>query len=271
MNAVKKAEISFRGQIIFNASILILEASLNYAENSTFIVVIMRLAIILCTCLGTVVVRPQEATISDKIIPAIYLVIGFLLAAMYTFIVLHEYIETGQYDGDKDSNYFFYVGTWSLSNSLIFIFICFNTSGMRFTEACYVSVAHTALCLGIPLLLLHDQIQGDSLSPRVFYLPFMCVISMISAHDIEWQVRQGYLQKCELGQSLRRQDQLILSILPEEITIALKHRNLEGLARYFDDVTILFCSIVDFGHQSSSTYAQVWLEPNQSDLILCNV
>jgi hypothetical protein len=58
-----------------------------------------------------------------------------------------------------------------------------------------------------------------------------------------------------IGDDLQRQDALILSILPHDITEALKENKIENLAKYYDQTTILFCYIVDFGSKSSATYA----------------
>jgi len=196
--------------------------------------------------------RPQTKSINDISIPAVYLVLGILTILFYSVASAPCICFNCS---DFPPPFFFYAGKWSLPNSLIYISVCFNTSGMRFMEAFTISLFHTVTCVSIPFLFYPHM--GKMFTAEIMYLPLMLIMSMISAHDIEWQVRQGFLMKCALGESLQRQDELILSILPEEITKALKSNRIENLAKYYDNVTILFCYIVDFGKQSSTTYAQV--------------
>jgi len=127
---------------------------------------------------------------------------------------------------------------------------------MKYADACFLAGLHTTLCTSVLLVCFHHYFPGRLIAPQILYLPVMWCMSTISAHDIEVQTRQLFVANCALGTVLKRQEELILSILPAEITIALKSNDILKLAKYYDNVTILFCSIVDFGRQSSSTYAQ---------------
>jgi len=153
-------------------------------------------------------------------------------------------------------SYLFYLGQWSLPNTFVYILMIFGNSGLRCNAAITVSLIHTVLFYSFFFLGFHSTYTSIT-SPEVFYLIGFIVMTILSKTDIENQVRQGFLLKCEVGEDLRRQDELILSILPAEISDALKTNKIEDLAKYYDNVTIMFCTIVDFGRKSSSQYAQV--------------
>ena len=233
-----------------------IEICYNYSGPGLPVLVVSRVSILFC-CMGGLLIALWQDFFqrhADVILPTLYHMIGCILIVMYAGCSALEDHSLLNIHHDYPP-YLFYLGKWSLPNSLILFFVVFSTSGLRFTEAFFVCALHGILFYAILFL----QFSGHYMqlvTVEVYYLPAFFIMIMVSNHDIEWQVRQGFLLKCDIGEDLRRQDELILSILPAEISDAIKSKKLEHLAEYYDNVTILFCSIVDFGRQSSSTYAQ---------------
>ena len=180
-----------------------------------------------------------------------YTVMGCILILMYT---CSSAMSSSR--GTNYPSYLFYLGQWSLPNTFVYILMIFGNSGLRCNAAVTICLMHTVLFYTFFFLGFHG-IYTSSTSPEVFYLIGFTIMTILSKADIENQVRQGFLLKCEVGEDLRRQDELILSILPAEVSDALKTNKIEDLAKYYDNVTIMFCTIVDFGSKSSSQYAQV--------------
>ena len=185
---------------------------------------------------------------ADAILQSAYFAIGLIMIIMHALCSWETFHE-------EFPPYLFFIGRWSLPEALIYYSIVYIHSGLRFSEASAVLLPHLVLWYAVAFL--GFSTQHYLTTGEITYLPAFMIMVMISNHDIEVQVREGFIMKCKIGEDHRRQDELILSILPEEISNALKANKIENLAEFYDNVTILFCSIVDFGRQSSSTHAQV--------------
>eukprot|EP01041_Mallomonas_annulata_P014780 gene14780-31408_t len=222
---VYKARLAFQSQLVLYVAALILESAFgDISGGALYAAIICRLAILGCCAFGYIFTRYQQSfeLHADFALPMIYFAIGIILIVQYSAcsqLQRHE----------NFSPYKFHMGKWSLPNSLIYIFICFNTSGLKYFEAFMLGSIHVMAFLGVIFLLFYSENKHDFIQPTLLYLPVMLLISFLSAHDIEWQVRDGFLLKCDIGEDLQRQDALILSILPKEITQALKANRLEKL------------------------------------------
>ena len=252
-----KARVTFFFQIILYIILLVVELVLAYPGKAWIAVLIFRLIIIGWCVLGLYLMKHVQPRHFDIVLPTLYGLIGATLLLLYG-VASESHIADSNYRSYSDfPPYLFYLGRWSLPNSLIYIYIIFATSGMRVRAARVLAIVHCMALIAIVFLFYNDEFYGNMLQMDILYVPVMVAMSIISVQDLELQVRTSFVMKCELGEKLHRQDNLITSILPEKIAIAIKNKRIENLAKPYDNVTILFCYIVDFGRQSSSTYAQV--------------
>jgi hypothetical protein len=97
------------------------------------------------------------------------------------------------------------------------------------------------------------------LSPSMVIIFTFYLLCLVSSQDIEMKLRLRFLKLSELGHALRRRDTLINSILPKEISVALRKGDSQQLSAFYPNVSILFCFIVDFSRHSSISHAEVRL------------
>jgi hypothetical protein len=100
------------------------------------------------------------------------------------------------------------------------------------------------------------------LSPSMVIIFTFYLLCLVSSQDIEMKLRLRFLKLSELGHALRRRDTLINSILPKEISVALRKGDSQQLSAFYPNVSILFCFIVDFSRHSSISHAEVRLTLN---------
>lgn len=183
-----------------------------------------------------------------------YSIIGLIYCIM-SILISHLYLI---HDNLHECPYLFFWGSWSIGNSLIFSFMCFNTSGLLFSDATTISGMYTIVMTVLPFLLFPSSLPPLNLT--IFLLPVFHFYEMLYVHSVEMETRTRYLNQLEAGRDLCRQDKLISSILPSDVSFALKlgNTNIGQLASYYPEVTILFCSIVDFTEHSSIIHPQVF-------------
>jgi len=232
----------------------VIEESLDFGSGGFPVLVVCRGAIVfICLCGGCMTIdQDLFQKWADYGLSLSYLLIGCILIIMYGLCSM--------YQADDHSisppPYLFHLGLWSLPSSLIYAFVVFGLSGLRFNAASYIGFIHGVLFISVIFLGFSNEYE-KLFAPSILYYPLFFCMCIVTCKDSEDRIRHHFLLKCQLGDDLRRQDKLIHSILPEEISLAIKSNQIESLAQSYDDVTIMFCYIVDFGRQSSSTYAQV--------------
>jgi hypothetical protein len=180
---------------------------------------------------------------------------GALILTMHTVLASGE---NGDPDNDphETHNFLFHAGRWSLGDAMLFIAFCCN-SGLIFTHSTMLGGCFTVLFIIIPFYIFNDSHDNILETSAIAFLPIFFFVFIISAHDTEIKLRHRFLRLSDLGHDLRRHDTLIHSILPPDISRALKTGDIQKLARHHDNVSVLFCSIVGFGKQSSSSHAEV--------------
>jgi hypothetical protein len=94
-------------------------------------------------------------------------------------------------------------------------------------------------------------------TPSIFYIPFLLVCSILYMRNTDIHNRAVYIHQIQAGLSLQRQERLIGSMLPPDISLAIREGKMERLASYYSSVTILFCYVVDFTKHTSSFSGQV--------------
>ena len=151
-------------------------------------------------------------------------------------------------------SFLFHAGLWSQGHAMLYISFCFHL-GLLFADSFRLGGVFTFLYTILPFFIFYPSQASLLNSFTVLTLPFFYFLCAVSAHDSDIKLRQRFLKLTELGHSLRRQDTLIHSILPPDISLALKNGDSQNLATYHSNVTVLFCSIVDFSSQSSSSHA----------------
>lgn len=180
-------------------------------------------------------------------------------------IVMHSYLSHQQINHlDPDTanhheySYLFYNGRWSLGDAMIFVLLCFNAT-LRFGQSASISGGYILLFTTMPFLLGYTSLLDYSLllTPSMIILFAFYLLCLVSAQDIEMKLRIRFLKLSELGHALRRRDTLINSILPKDISVAIRKGDAQKLSAYHQNVSILFCSIVDFGRHSSISHAEV--------------
>ncbi|KAF0694682.1 Aste57867_14452 [Aphanomyces stellatus] len=151
------------------------------------------------------------------------------------------------------SLYFFYAGRWSQAISLIFISILFNASGMMFTMATLCAWFHILLMLLVPLILYpaRPELQNS----QIVYGPVLTCFCMLSAYNSEKHIRKEFVLRCNVTEDRKRRDDLLETMLPAHIKESLKENRTDQLAEQFDEVSILFCYVSDFGRLSKTTPA----------------
>lgn len=177
---------------------------------------------------------------------------GVVILGMHTYI---SFVQVEISDNSEEYTFFFHAGSWSIADAMLYITFCFN-SGLLFDHSSVLGGAFTLLFVLIPFWLFCPQQNSVLLVYSVAILPLFYLAFVISAHDVEIKLRYRFLRLSALGNDLRRQDTLIHSILPSDISVALKKGDVQKLASYHDNVTILFCTIVGFGSQSSTSHAE---------------
>jgi hypothetical protein len=198
---------------------------------------------------------------------------------------LHHHDDDHDHDNDEthtmrrhEFSYLFYNGRWSLADAMVYVLFCFNTT-LRFGQSASISGFYILSFTILPFLLHYPfhpstsptttSSSSDStssfvgyeysllLTPSIFIIFTFYLLCLVSSQDIEMKLRYRFLKLSELGHALRRRDTLINSILPKEISVALRKGDTMKLSAYYQNVTILFCSIVDFGRHSSISHAEV--------------
>jgi class 3 adenylate cyclase len=256
---------------IFIQMVLIMTEFTNHnLYHTDLIIICSRVIIIMITLIGWWFCSERYQSYRRFVILLTLNLISFMLIALSTLV-------TSQYQHHhqlQDSNYLFSWGPWSLSDSYLFLVICFNCSGLLFADATNTSAIHIFLVLIFPFLFFFNRHPSSIPAPlRLICLPVLHVIEMVFIQRIEYENRDRYIGQIERGYLLLSQDKLISSILPSHISEALKvceqrkrkimspaaisadasaeEEEPSPLAAYYEDVTIMFCSIVDFSSQSS--------------------
>jgi len=176
-----------------------------------------------------------------------YTVIGALLLFMHTLVSV-SYHSRGLIE---ESAYLFYVGIWSTGDSMFYIFMCFNCSGMLLGDTVSICGLYTILTTTLPFIIFQHILRNYSiLGLRIVLLPLLYAYEILYTKHIESESRSRYLSQLRIGADLCRQDTLIQSILPLHISEALKQGYTEKLASFHSSVTILFCHIVGFEEHS---------------------
>jgi hypothetical protein len=207
-----------------------------------------------CLCLfGWIILWKRWRTDVRTVLVSTYNTLSLAFCGMSSLISYQFYLN----EQLKDSPFLFFWGTWSLGNSLFFCFMCFNCSGLLVADATVISGFHILLVSVLPFLLFSTSVPP--LPYTIFLLPTFLFFEMLYVHSVEMETRTRYLNQLEAGRDLCRQDKLISSILPSDISLSLKGGNtkIEKLASYYGDVTILFCYIVDFTEHSFVTHPHV--------------
>lgn len=202
---------------------------------------------------------PRFTIPSLPIHPIFYIIYGAYLIIMHSYLS-HQQIE--RLDPVKaretDYSYLFYSGRWSLGDAMVFVLLCFNAT-LRFGQSASISGGYILIFTLMPFLLGYASEIDISLliTPSILILFTFYLLCVVSAQDIEMKLRIRFLKLSELGHALRRRDTLIHSILPKDISIAIRKGDSQKLSAYHQNVSILFCSIVDFGRHSSISHAEV--------------
>mmetsp|Transcript_18424 Transcript_18424/g.26801 ORF Transcript_18424/g.26801 Transcript_18424/m.26801 type:complete len:1185 (-) Transcript_18424:412-3966(-) len=209
---------------------------------------IFRIAIVLILCTGLLFVSLESFTCYvPNILRIVYSMVALMLLGMYTTVSLSYDL----HDEALHSGYIFYLGIWSNADSLYFVFTAFNCSGMLLGDAATVSALHIFLCIMLPFLIFGRHTDmSDMMTGEIILLPLLHCFEMLYMHFNETESRQRYLGQIEAGRDLCRQDKLIHSILPRQISVSLKEGKTEQLASFYSSVTVLFCYIVDFTSKS---------------------
>lgn len=219
--------------------------------NSALIIVLCRVGIIFIVLFGWLFTTEHFLIYRRFVILLTLHLVSFMLLLLYT-LVSFEY---SRHHTLHDSRYFYCWGPWSLSDSYLFLILCFNSSGLLFADATTTSFVHILLVSVFPFIFfLHHDTSSIHSPLRLLCLPVLHAIEMIYIQKIEFENRDRYIGQIERGQLLLCQDRLISSILPPEISEALKSSETKSenhLAAYYENVTILFCYIVDFSSHSS--------------------
>ncbi|KAG9410702.1 Nitrogen permease regulator 2 [Aphanomyces cochlioides] len=156
-------------------------------------------------------------------------------------------------DGRHEDAYLFYAGRWSQAISLIFLSILFNASGMMFIFATFCAWVHVFLMIIVPFALYPGK--PELVDPQIAYGPILTCFCMLSAYNSEKHIRREFVLRCNVADDRKRRDDLLETMLPVHIKESLKANRTNDLADQFDEVSILFCYVSDFGRLSKSTSA----------------
>jgi len=241
---------SCNGQIFFNIFLIYAEVTWNLSGCCRTNVIICRGLIVVFLSLWKMLLKFDRVYYCEYSCPVMYTFYGIILLVMHSIV---SYVQ--DQEAMEDVNYLFYAGRWSLSDAIIYIAFCFNAT-LRFSQAFAISSAFITTFTVLPFFLYYPEYDDLLLDYSVFLLPALFVLCMLSAQDLEMNFRLRFLRLNQLGHDLRRRDTLIHSILPENISEALKKGEKEKLATHHENVTVLFCSIVDFNKHSSSCHAE---------------
>ncbi|RHY53963.1 hypothetical protein DYB34_005846 [Aphanomyces astaci] len=159
----------------------------------------------------------------------------------------------GSTETTEDDMYFFFAGRWSQAISLIYISILFNASGMTFIMSTACAWFHISLMIAVPLTLYRDHPQLQD--PQLAYGPILTCFCMLSAYNSERHIRKEFVLRCNVTEDRKRRDDLLETMLPAHIKESLKENRTDQLAEQFDEVSILFCYVSDFGRLSKTTSA----------------
>ena len=172
-------------------------------------------------------------------------IIGLLLLTMQYVVSIHN----------KSAGYMFYIGRWSLADSIVYVLLCFNCSGLLFVEVAWICSTYIFASTILPHFIFFRTVTLTNLEISV--LPILLFFELSYLNDYEYEMRKRYVSHLEAGQALCRQDKLIYSILPEGISNALKMNQGDKLMNYYPSVTILFCYIVDFTRHACANPSRV--------------
>ncbi|ETW04884.1 hypothetical protein, variant 1 [Aphanomyces invadans] len=152
-----------------------------------------------------------------------------------------------------DDMYFFFAGRWSQAISLIYTSILFNASGMTFIMSTTCAWLHIVLMIAVPFGAYpsHRQLRD----PQLAYGPILTCFCMLSAYNSERHIRKEFVLRCNVTEDRKRRDDLLETMLPAHIKESLKENRTDELAEQFDEVSILFCYVSDFGRLSKTTPA----------------
>lgn len=220
-------------------------------SNSALIIVLCRVSIIFIVLNGWWFTSANYLPYRRFVILLTLNCVSFMLLLLYTLVSYDYYLHRTV----QESPYLYFWGSWSLSDSYLFLILCFNSSGLLLSDASTTSLVHILMVSVLPFVFFFHGRYSDLHAPlRILFLPILHAVEMMYVQTIEIENRDRYMDQIERGHLLLCQDQLISSILPPEISEALKSSETNGIsemAAYYREVTILFCYIVDFSSHSS--------------------
>ncbi|OQR91219.1 hypothetical protein THRCLA_09064 [Thraustotheca clavata] len=161
-------------------------------------------------------------------------------------------------DGTSDASlYFFYAGRWSQAISLIFIAMLFNSTGLMFKAATTIASLHSLLMIVIPVIFYTSN--SSLFDAQIAFGPILTGFCTLSTHHNERTVRMEFVMRYNVADDRKRRDDLLETMLPanikENLKENLKENRTDSLAEQYDEVSILFCYVSDFGQLSKSTPA----------------
>ncbi|OQR83780.1 hypothetical protein ACHHYP_14271 [Achlya hypogyna] len=157
-------------------------------------------------------------------------------------------------DNDDDASvYFFYAGRWSQAPSLLYIAMIFNSTGLMFGTACICAWTHVCLMLLLPWVLYSGN--PALWDPQIAFGPVLAGFCMLASYHNERHVRLEFVMRYNVADDRKRRDDLLETMLPAHIKENLKANRTDGLAEQYDEVSILFCYVSDFGRLSKTTPA----------------
>ncbi|EQC40410.1 hypothetical protein SDRG_02307 [Saprolegnia diclina VS20] len=236
--------------IVLHLLMGVVEFSFGYTTNhaaQTGLLLIRAAAIALTFVFRHLTFRPWFSLRFDTAMVTYYLVLGLLLLG--TSVV----VQVASNGSDDTSLYFFYAGRWSQASSLLFIAMLFHSTGLMFRAACLCAWLHTLLMLIVPFTIYSSN--AAIWDPQIAFGPVLTAFCMVSTYHNERHVRLEFVLRYNVADDRKRRDDLLETMLPAHIKENLKANRTDGLAEQYDEVSILFCYVSDFGRLSKTTPA----------------
>jgi hypothetical protein len=233
-------------QLIF----MIAEFNVHNLYQTSYVIIFCRSLIVIILFLSWCFTHERFLLYRREVVLLSYNIIGIILVIMDLIVCLFYKV----HDKLDDCPYSFSWGVWSLSDSIFFMVLTFNCSGLLFADISFTAFCHILLILFLPFIVVYDSLPRPT--SHIYYLPVLQLLQMLYSHNIELENRYRFSGQIEAERTLAGQDKLINSVLPPAVTHALKTGSNSGLASYYTHVTILFCYIVDFNHHTSSIHPQ---------------
>ncbi len=262
-----------RGILLFNIWLILAEHFWKISGDVSLNAIYFRAGSILIILLWLFLASPKIFKTKLVLHPLFYILYGLYLLLMHSILsskqiylaeeqeenVDNVHHEVHKIDDYSNVSYLFYIGRWSLSDAMVYVLFCFNAT-LRFGESASISGLYILIFTLLPFLLNYSSSVPYHvlISPSIIILFTFYLLCVISSQDIEMKLRNRFLKLSELGHALRRRDTLINSILPKEIALALRKGETRKLSAFHPNVSVLFCSIVDFGRHSSISHAEVY-------------